>query len=108
LSGIPFFHLPNPGEISPGLAGRFRKLGGSSPEGSPLLGGTGVPDLILPVHREALELKAPGGAERPAQRVWREQLTAAGWRCAVVVGYDAALEQLRAWGHVLRLSPLDP
>lgn len=108
-AGVAFFHLYNPGTMTPHARAKAKALGATSPKGSPLLGGTGVPDLMIITPPPcggyvgaALELKAPHGRARPEQREWLARLASIGWATAVVYGEAEALERLRLWGYAVR------
>lgn len=70
----------------------------------------GVPDLLLPLHRVALEFKAPARKPKTSrsksafpvasavQRQWLDRLAAGGWRCAVVFSAREARDLLVEWG----------
>lgn len=84
--------IPNGGHRRPGVAGKLRAEGVRR----------GVPDLCLPVARGGahglyIEMKAPGGRERPEQRWWRERLCEQGYRSVVCVGADEAICALVAY-----------
>ena len=59
----------------------------------------GTPDLLLVADGKAhfLEFKAPGGRVTAAQSECHAALRAAGAEVAIVVGLDAALQQLEQW-----------
>ena len=107
LARVAFIHSHNPGRIGPRQQARMKALGATSPKGHPLLGGTGLPDLLIltppPVGGyvgAALEIKAPGGRVSPAQTAWLSYLVTFGWATRVGVGKDECLAVLREWGYV--------
>lgn len=86
------FAIPNGGHRHPAVAGKLRAEGVKS----------GVPDLCLPVarcgaHGLYIEMKAPGGRERPEQKWWRERLRQQGYHSEVCVGADAAITTLKSY-----------
>jgi VRR-NUC domain len=82
---IPHFAVPNAARRSFGLARRMQAEGLSK----------GVPDLILPCHLVAIEMKATkGGRLAPEQRAWLDLLEGAGWRVKVAHGAKEAVEWL--------------
>lgn len=87
---IPHFAVPN-GGTSPKRLGKLRAEGLSA----------GVPDLILPVHRIAIEMKRRGAkasATTPEQAAWIETLKNAGWEARVCHGSGEAITWLRELG----------
>jgi len=64
----------------------------------------GVPDLLILRGGElhALELKAPGGALTPSQRLVMERMRDCGAQVAVAKGLDEALVTLECWGVLKR------
>jgi hypothetical protein len=88
------FHVPNGGARSARSGARMKRLGAKA----------GVPDLCLPVMREApeaarvdrygalwVEMKAPGGGRmRRAQRWWRKRLRRTGHAHAVCHSWEEA------------------
>jgi VRR-NUC domain len=86
---IPHFAVPNAARRSFGLARRMQAEGLSR----------GVPDLILPCHLVALEMKATkGGRLAPEQREWLDRLSGSGWRVKVAHGAKEAVEWLDSLG----------
>jgi hypothetical protein len=79
---IPHFAVPNAARRSFGLARRMQAEGLSK----------GVPDLILPCHLVAIEMKATkGGRLAPEQRQWLDLLSGSGWRTKVAYGAQDAI-----------------
>ncbi len=106
-NNVSFFHLYNPGSMTPYARSKAKSLGATSPNGLPLLGGTGVPDLVIITPppcggyvAAALELKAPKGKPSAAQLVWLDYMASRRWAAAVAYGEAEALERLRAWGYI--------
>jgi hypothetical protein len=62
----------------------------------------GVPDIFLPVPRAGygglfLEVKAKGGRASDYQKIWLEILTAQGYRCRLVRGFDEAIAAIEEY-----------
>lgn len=83
------FAIPNGGHRHRRTAARLKAEGTRA----------GVPDMFLPVashgyHGLFIEMKAPDGRERPAQKWWRQRLTAQGYQSIVCVGAGQAIAVL--------------
>jgi VRR-NUC domain len=89
-AGVFAFHCPNGGWRSPVEAAIMKGLGVVA----------GIPDLLAIRAGQvfALELKAPGGRVRDAQRDTMAALQAAGAICAVADDLDSAIARLEEWG----------
>lgn len=93
--GVPEFsllHIPNEGTGS-AARGRLQKKMGLR---------KGCPDLFLSVPRGAfsglwIEMKRKGGALRPEQAAFMDELKALGYDCAVCYGQDAAKEKIHSY-----------
>lgn len=87
---VVWFHVPNGGRRGRVEAAIFKGLGVRP----------GVADLILLHHGHAyaLELKAEGGKPTEAQMQFISDWNHAGGSGCIVIGLDAALNQLETWG----------
>lgn len=93
---VLFWHTPNGGLRSRATAGRL-KAEGVVP---------GVADIIILWAGRciAIELKAKGGSQSPAQKAWADQFTTAGGVYVVCRSLDAVERFLDAAGIPLRAS----
>lgn len=103
LSGIAFAHVPNESDVPPQYRAKLARMGLAP----------GIPDLLIFTPppcggyvAAALEIKAPRMIASDRQMAWLERLRGLGWATAVGVGYGGCVAQLRAWGYVLRETPL--
>lgn len=100
--GIPLIVSPGGAKMTPRVAAEASIMGLVS----------GIPDLLLPTHRKAIEFKAPSKrpktnksksqfpVARPDQRAWLEQLSEAGWSCCVVFSAFDALRFI-SWSGII-------
>ena len=89
--GVPYFAVPNAARRSARLAAYLKAEGLKA----------GVPDLWLPVHRIAIEMKrrnATLSATSKEQAEWIALLQAYGWRARVCRGASEAVAWLRDLG----------
>lgn len=89
--GILHFAVPNAAKRSYKLAAYLEAEGVQA----------GVPDLILPAQRIAIEMKranAAPSAIRPDQQAWVDGLVAVGWRARVCRGAKEAIAWLTELG----------
>lgn len=61
--------VENESPRDPAQASRWQAMGGAR----------GVPDLLLPLRRVAIECKSPTGTVKPHQEAWHEALRDCGW-----------------------------
>lgn len=94
--GVFFWHTPNEGKRGFVNAAALKAMGMIA----------GVPDLIILKAGEmyALELKAPGNALTPSQRLVMDRLLDCGAQAAVAHSIDEALVTLEFWGILKRNS----
>lgn len=86
------FAIPNGGQRHKAVAAKLKAEGVKS----------GVPDIFVaeprgPFHGLFIEMKKPGNAPRPAQRDWKMQLIARGYRASVRYSQQDAWECLCAY-----------
>ena len=97
------FHCPLGGLRDPVVGAKLKRQGATK----------GFPDLFLPVARGAyhglmIELKrVKGGAVKPEQKWWLEQLNAQGYRAVVCKGADAAMAVIEEYLRLPSLSGED-
>lgn len=94
--GVLWFHPPNEARRSYGLAAQLKALGMVA----------GVADLII-LHQGrayALEVKARGGKQSPAQITFEENCREAGVPYACADNIAAALTTLLDWGVIRRMT----
>src|SRR3990167_3513563 len=90
-NGVPYFAVPNAAKRGPRLAAYLKAEGMQA----------GVPDLILPVHRVAIEMKrrnAKPSDTSAEQLAWHARLRAGGWQVRVCFGAREAIDWLRELG----------
>lgn len=94
--GVLWFHPPNEARRSYGLAASLKAIGMVA----------GVADLII-LHQGrayALEIKAKGGKQSPAQAAFEADCAAAGVPYACVDNIAAALTVLHDWAVIRRMT----
>lgn len=94
--GIAYFAVPNGGARHIATAVRLKRLGVKR----------GVPDIIVPTMRIAIELKRKsGGHLSEDQKVWLALLEMAGWKVCVAKGAGEAISFLHQCGLGLAVHP---
>jgi hypothetical protein len=96
MRGVAYFAVQNGGHRHIATAARLKRLGVKR----------GVPDIIVPTMRIAIELKRKsGGHLSEDQKQWLSLLEMAGWKVCVARGAAEAISFLHGCGLGLSRAP---